>query len=260
MEKEVFDLYSTEKIDQSENTTITLYRPFVKTGNGAVIIFAGGGYLRRCEHEEEAYAQFIRSMGICAYTVAYRCEPYKFPLQLSDARSAVRFVRANANKFNIDGDKIAVMGSSAGGHLAALLSTYRGKVAGEELSEYKDVDYIPSAQILCYPVICSDESIGHVVSYKRLLGDNYSEREKFSPDLIADNKTPKAFIWHTFEDEGVNVMNSYKYAEKLKKEQVPTELHIFPEGQHGISLANGVPHTAQWKILLENWLRHYKFI
>lgn len=250
---EQYKLYKDGFVEN--NVNISVYKPLIKVGKGCIIIFAGGGYAVRCNYEDVSYAHFINSLGLTAFVVDYRVYPNQFPDELSDARTAVRFVRKNADKFDIDSDKIAVMGSSAGGHLCALLSTYRGKLDGEELSGYADIDYLPSAQILCYPVISAQDDIVREYSYKNLLGELYSQKEKFSPDLIADEKTPKAFIWHTFEDQIVNVINSYRYAERLKKVGVSTEMHIFPYGLHGKNLSNDDTHVGQWKKLLENWLR-----
>lgn len=257
---EKYFLYQSEKLGAGAlDVTISVYNPYIKVGKGTVIVFAGGGYSGRCAYEDVAYARFINALGLTAFVVDYRCFPNHFPDELMDARTAVRFVRKNAEKFGVDPQKIAVMGSSAGGHLCALLSTYREKLPSEELTENYQVDYLPSAQILCYPVISSKADITHEGSYRNLLGELFEEKEKFSPELIADGKTPKAFIWHTFEDEMVNVMNSYVYAEKLKELGVSTEMHIFPYGQHGKNLANDDQHVGQWKKLFENWLRLNKY-
>ena len=257
---EKYYLYQDERLGESAlDVTITVYKPHIKVGKGTVIVFAGGGYGGRCAYEDESYAHFINSMGLTAFVVAYRCYPNQFPDELMDARTAVRFVRKNAEKFEIDPDKIAVMGSSAGGHLCALLSTYREKLDKEELTENYEVDYIPSAQVLCYPVISSRDDITHEWSYRNLLGERFAQKEQFSPELIADEKTPQAFIWHTFEDNAVNVMNSYVYAEKLKQLGVVTELHVFPYGPHGENLGNKNLHVGQWKKLFENWLRLNKY-
>ena len=151
---EKYFLYNNEKLGVSAlDVTISAYKPIVQTGKGAILVFAGGGYGCRCAWEDEAYAQFINSMGLMAFVVDCRVYPNQFPDALLDARTAVRFVRKNAELFNIDPQKIAVMGSSAGGHLCALLSTYREPLKNEELTENFQVDYRPSAQVLCYPVI-----------------------------------------------------------------------------------------------------------
>ena len=232
---EKFKLWDVIPGDYTEEPDIEYYKAENKKGRGAVVIFPGGGYCARAEHEGKGYAEFLNSIGLDAFVVQYRVRPKYFPLPLADARRSVRWVRHNAKKFGIDKDKIAVMGSSAGGHLAALVSTY---------------------QILCYPVInLSDFSICHVGSVISLLGEEkiYSAAE-LDPILIADEKTPEAFIWHTSNDGAVNVSNSLKYGEKLRTLNKQFEMHIFPDGPHGLGLAADRPHVAEWSKLLEKWL------
>ena len=166
----------------------------------------------------------------------------------------MRFVRANAEKFGVAKDKIFAMGSSAGGHLTALLSTYLGDI-GEDDDELMKEEFLPNGQILCYPVISSDESIAHMGSYRNLLDVNYNKKEQYSPELLVNETTPPAFIWHTAEDGGVSCINSLRYAEMLKKYNIPCELHIFPFGGHGMGIAPSNPHVAQWTSLLKNWLK-----
>lgn len=234
------------------------YVPEEKRSDAAIVIFPGGAYCGLADHEGAGYAEFLAEQGITAFVVNYRVAPQKFPLELLDARRAVRWVRAHAAEYGICKDKVAVMGSSAGGHLAALVSTYRGTIDFEGLDAVDEEDYLPNAQILCYPVICNPaaEGIAHVGSYHNLLESRErADQVKVDPSLIADEKTPQAFIWHTAGDAGVNVINSYRYAEKLRDLNVPVEMHIFPYGHHGLGLAPKHPHVAQWSGLLLNWLR-----
>lgn len=258
---------------KEDSTLIYFYPASDKKSNGAVIIFAGGGYMRKAEFEGKGYAQFLNENGINAFVVDYRVSPNIFPAQLVDARRAVRFVRYYSEKFGIDASKIAVMGSSAGGHLAALVSTYRDKIDCEGVDEIDNEDYIPNLQILCYPVInLSDEAIRHEGSAINLLGkDNLDFVKNVSPDLIADEKTPRAFIWHTATDGAVNVINSYNYAGALRRHKIPVELHVFPAGDHGLGLGHGNQyadaypvelqnHVSQWNALLFNFLRFIGFL
>lgn len=248
-----------------EVPTITVYEPDNKTHSGAVVIFPGGGYCGRAPHEGEGYARFLAEHGFCAFVVDYRVSPHRFPLPLLDARRGVRYARHFADKYGIDKNKIAVMGSSAGGHLAALTSTYFGGIDFEGVDDIDKEDFIPDAQILCYPVIkLLGKGIAHLGSGANLLGERQAEDgEAYSPDLIASEKTPRAFIWHTFSDGGVNVINSLDYARKLRELQIPTELHIFPDGVHGLGLAEGDDdiqrHVSQWSGLLLNWLDYIGF-
>ena len=240
---------------ENSDIEISYYHSLHKSCDGTVVILPGGGYARCCAHEGENYAQLFNTFGMDAFVIDYRTSPNRFPLPLLDARRAVRFVRANAEKFGIDKNKILVMGSSAGGHLAALLSTYYEAIDGEGVDEIDGEDYLPNGQILCYPVISSDEAISHQGSYKNLLGEErYGERDKFSPDLLVSEKTPMAFIWHTMTDTGVLVSNSYRYAEALYKNGIKHELHVFPVGEHGQALGAHVAYVREWTELLRRWL------
>lgn len=239
---------------------ITYYKAENRIYDGAIVIFPGGGYTCRAEHEGKGYADFLNEHGIDAFVCDYRVHPYKFPIPLLDARRAVRYVRYHAEEYGLNPNKIGVMGSSAGGHLAALVSTYRDKIENEDIDEIDKMDYLPDFQILCYPVITvSDFSYAHAGSAMHLLGDNIYMASTVSPELIADEKTPKAFVWHTFADQAVPVLNSLEYVKKLKSLNVSAELHIFPEGRHGLGLTNDVPHAHQWGNLLINWLKEFCF-
>ncbi|MBP3706487.1 MAG: alpha/beta hydrolase [Clostridia bacterium] len=234
---------------------ITAHIPENKKIDGAVIVFAGGGYTTRAGHEGDVYAEFLKNNGICAFNVEYRVVPARFPSQLFDARYAVNWVRENAEKYGIDRNKIAVMGSSAGGHLAAMVSTYTSPRGAQEL-DIKE-NYLPNAQILCYPVIVNptDNSYANIESYEHLLDTLESKQVRsVDPTLNVTETTPQAFIWHTAEDEVVDMRNSLDYVCALQKNKIPVEMHIFQNGPHGIGLANNYPHSAQWKGLLLNWL------
>ena len=246
----------------ADEVIITAVTPKCKTPDCAVIAFPGGAYADLAEYEGKDYACFFAEHGIVSFSVNYRVRPHKYPEQLSDARRAVQYVRANAEKYGINKDKIAVIGSSAGGHLAALLSTSSDELDCTINDNIFEESYMPNAQILCYPVICNPEfkGISHSASYKNLLGEDYSALSKgVDPCILVRDDTPQAFIWHTAGDNGVNVINSYRYAEHLKLHGIPVELHIFPDGKHGLGLAESFPHVAQWKGLLLNWLDHIGF-
>ena len=249
---ESFNLWGTS----NNEVSIDYYAPFQKASDIAVLIFPGGAYARLSPHEGEGYAHLLNSWGITAFVVNYRVYPHKFPLQLMDERRAIRFVRAKAEEFGISKNKILVMGSSAGGHLAALVSTYR-KDIGELKDELSYEDYLPNGQILCYPVISSDESIFHQGSYKNLLGELYENKSEYSPELLVESTTSPAFIWHTAEDLSVSCLNSCRYAASLWEKGVCCELHVLPEGHHGLGLACQDSYISQWSNFLKNWLNKY---
>ncbi len=251
--------------EMSNSPLITAYVPTSQTADYAVVILAGGAYCFRADHEGKGYADFFAANGILSFVVDYRHHPDKFPIPLLDARRGVQFVRYHAKKFGIHPNKIAIMGSSAGGHLAAITSVYHGVFTIEPRDAIDAISHRPSAQILCYPVIkLLGKGIAHLNSGRNLLGDQHVElAEELSPDLIADSDAPPAFIWHTFEDEAVNVINSLDYAKRLKEKGVPTELHIFPCGEHGLGLCKGKDAVSQynrkWTTLLLDWLKTNAF-
>ena len=266
MYTEIFDLWPKTPGKCLEKPVIKYYRPKGPKGDGAVVIFPGGGYQFRAPHEGDGYAEFLAYNGISAFVVEYRVAPHKFPLPLVDARRAVRFVRHNAEKFGINRDKIAAMGSSAGGHLVSMLCTYREKIDGEKEDAIDNESFLPDKQILCYPVInLYDENITHIGSGDALVGDSLKDggdilmRKKLSANLTADEKTPEAFIWHTFSDELVDVQNTLQYATKLRQVGVCAEVHIYPYGRHGLGLADEEgriePHVAAWGEALIKWIR-----
>ena len=245
---------------------IHYYPASEKKGRGTVVIFPGGGYSMRAPHEGEGYAEFLNEFGLDVFVVDYRVtkggEPGIYPDPVLDARRAVRFVRANAERFGINPEKIAVMGSSAGGHLTAAVSTYRESLEGEGADSLDSVDYIPNAQILCYPVT---DIRSHRGSYINLLGGDAEKlADSYDPIARADSTTPPAFIWHTAEDATVSVLGSYRYAAKLKELEIPVEMHIFPFGRHGlgtgkVSERGLLEHITPWTELLRRWLDLFGF-
>lgn len=228
---------------------------YPSNSKGAVIVFPGGGYGMRAEHEGDAIAKWLNSVGVTAFVVDYRVAPYKHPAEISDAMRAVRWVRHNAYKYCIDKNKIAVMGFSAGAHLAGSVSVHYDKKMYEPTDEIDAESCRPDASILCYPVIDMFE-YRHDGSRQNLIGERalHADKELMSLHRNVTSKTPQAFLWHTAADQAVPVENSIMYADALAKVQVPFELHIYPYGSHGLGLAPNEPHVAQWKSALENWL------
>lgn len=240
-----------------ETPVLDVYVPEKKAGRQAVVILPGGGYNHRAQHEGKGYAEFFNEHGITAFVCQYRVYPHRFPLPLLDARRAMRYVRHHSAEYGIDINKVYIMGSSAGGHLAALTSTYNKPIEFEGVDEIDNQPFRPDGQILCYPVIALlGNDIAHFGSGRHLLGDLHAELgETLSPHLIADSSAPRAFIWHTFEDRGVPPTNSLAYAKRLIEQGVNVELHIYPQGAHGQGLAKHIPHTHAWTRELLEWLQ-----
>lgn len=237
--------------------TVTVYPAKSK---GAVVVFAGGGYGMRAEHEGKGYGEWLQAIGITALVIDYRVAPYKHPAQISDAMRAVRYARYYADKYGYDKNKIAVMGSSAGGHLAASVSVHFNKEMYHPTDDIDKENCRPDATILCYPVIDMFE-YRHDGSRQNLIGERalHDDKELMSLYKHVSYDTPPAFIWHTSEDQAVPTENSLLYADALGKKQIPYELHIYPFGHHGLGLAGEMPHVAQWKNSLENWLGLYEW-
>ena len=236
-----------------------------KTHSGTVVIFAGGAYTGRAPHEDVGYAEFLNADGMSVFYVDYRVAPYQYPCALLDARRAVRFVRANAERFGIDPQKIAVMGSSAGGNLCALLTSGLDAFPEEGKDALDAVDGMPNAQILCYPYISmTDPELRIDWCSRTLFGeDRMGLCEEISPECNVCSRTPTTFIFHTAADSLVNVIHSYSYASALRRNGTPVEMHIFPDGDHGLGLSAGdsdvLRHDAQWGELLLRWLSYNKF-
>lgn len=221
-----------------------------------VVVFPGGAYKGRATHEGGIIAEFFNSRGMHAVVCEYRVAPNRHPAPLADAQRAVRIVRTNAAAWGVDPKKIVTCGFSAGGHLCAsnLLfpDVYSESYTADEIDRE---DCHPNGAILCYPVISVTEEIGHVGSGKNLLGDRYeAEKEKFCLAQYITEETPPVFLWHTSEDQAVNVRNSLTFAEKLRNCHVPFELHIFPKGKHGLGLAHNYPDVSKWADLAVDWI------
>lgn len=264
---EIMDLWGNVPGMCEEIPKLTAYIPDAKKTDMAVVILPGGGYRIRAEHEGKGYAEFLNKHGITAFVVDYRISPHTFPLPLLDARRGVQTVRYYAEKYGINKNKILIMGSSAGGHLAALTSTYLEEIDDFEINdEISKESFLPNGQILCYPVINLQGKPGdvHIWSGKYLLGEKYAELSySLSPANLVSKETPPAFIWHTFEDEAVNVKNSLDYAKVLKENSILVEMHIYPHGRHGLGIPNPDSklntHILQWSESLIKWLNYMEF-
>lgn len=266
---EILTLWSVAPGNSVQIPTLTYYKSECKSCDSAALIFPGGAYNHFAEHEGKSYALFLNSLGMDAFVLEYRIDPAKFPLALIDARRAMRYIRYNAERFEIDPHKIVVMGSSAGGNLASLLCTCDMPFddVPYESDEIDSLDCYPNAQILCYPYVCMNDP-DHSIEWLHdiMFGKDVRPYAMSELDPIShvNDKTPPAFFTHNADDTCVDFNNSFKYASALKNHGISTELHIFPFGNHGIALANEEgrinPHVAQWGKLLENWLRLLKFI
>lgn len=236
--------------------------PFIAEGaKTCVIIAPGGGYEGRCQDREgEHVAEMYNQNGISAFVLNYRVSPYSNPAMLEDVLRAVRVARREAKNFGYDEDKIAMLGFSAGGHLASMALTHfdYGRTAGDETDK---ISSRPDAGILCYPVITLGP-LTHIGSRQHLLGEHWQEEaeaDRFSSEKNVRDDTPPCFLFHTAADTCVPVQNTLMMANALIEKKIPVELHIFPFGGHGMGLGQGPDtlHAAAWAPLSVRYLKTY---
>lgn len=231
-----------------------VYKPEKKSEDvtSAVLICPGGGYkYLSFFHEGVEVAEWFAKRGVLAAILKSRLPDdrlmsHKEDVPLMDAKQAIGILRKQAKQLNIDPNRIGVMGFSAGGHLAASLSTHYGE--GER----------PDFSILIYPVISMKKGLTHMGSRIALLGENPDEAlvEKYSNETQITPNTPPSFLIHASNDGAVPYENSLLYYQKLIDNGVKqSEMHIFPSGGHGFWMAKGRKGTiAEWPDLMEAWL------
>jgi acetyl esterase/lipase len=232
----------------------------------AVLICPGGGY-ERLSHLYNGFnlAKWYNSIGVNAFVLIYRL-PHQADLQqrqlapLQDAQRAMRIIRANAASWNIKADKVGVMGTSAGGHVASTLGTHF-----EDVSSIKDpldtISYRADFMILLSPVI-SMGVYAHPGSKKYFIAGDSTRAmiEKYSNELQVSSATPATFIVHALNDSTVKVQNSILFYLALIDKKINASIHIFPQGGHGIRLDDNPGSTDLWMNLLESWLKEMGFV
>lgn len=220
-----------------------------------VLVLPGGGYRRHSAMESEVVAHWFAGLGFHAFVLRYpvRDEPQVEPLHPAPLQSAVEamtWIRSGAHGLNLS-EEVGVIGFSAGGHLGASLS-HADRLLGA------GPQAIPSWAILGYPVISMGHGgqVSHPGCRDRLLGLQPCDdlAEQLSIETLVHPGTPRTFLWHTSTDQGVPISHSTRYAEALARAGVPVELHIFPDGFHGLGVAARNPHQRQWMTLAERWL------
>lgn len=232
----------------------------------AVVICPGGGYQHLSEREAEPVALRFLSMGFNCFVVWYRIAPHTYPAPQQDVAAAVAWVRQHAGETNTHPAQIAVMGFSAGAHAAGSLGVWWPRAELWQPLGLTPEDVRPNAMVLCYPVISGGEH-AHRGSFVNLSGsDDPAAHTAYSLDESVTQRTPPAFLWHTWEDGAVPVENTLLIASALRRCGVTAEVHIFPFGSHGLSLANpltssanrpeqNVPECAAWPELAARFLR-----
>ncbi|MER6947184.1 alpha/beta hydrolase [Nonomuraea sp. NPDC000554] len=236
--------------------TLTAYP--VEGGGPAIVVLPGGGYARQAGHEGEPVARWLNTLGIAAFVLRYRVAPHRHPLPLLDAARAMRFVRHHASEWGVDPLRVGVLGFSAGGHLAGLLATETAAMLPEGPHDEIDrKDARPGVAVLCYPVVTLSGAPAHQGSVTNLLGPEPAGAQLAGLSLQhrAGPATPPVFLWHTTEDDVVPVDNSLLLASALAAHQVPVELHVYPNGKHGLGLAEAEPGAGEWTTACARFLR-----
>lgn len=205
----------------------------------AVLVLPGGGYNHTSKREGEPIALELASRGICAFVLHYSVAPARYPQALCEALKAMAYIRKHAEEWLIDKDCIGVCGFSAGGHLAASVGIFwNSDIVNEYIDEEKSL-LKPNVLLLSYPVITSGE-YSHKGSFEDLFGENKTDElmKLVSLENQVSEDVPPCFIWHTYEDGSVPVQNTLLFANQLITHNIPTEVHIYRRGGHGLSLGN----------------------
>jgi acetyl esterase/lipase len=241
--------------------TLEIYLPEKGKATGAaVVICPGGGYSVIVFQGEgvSTAKQFARN-GIAAFVLKYRLPDDSTMLDkkigpLQDAQQAIKMVRENATRWEVDPNKIGIMGFSAGGHLASTEATHFKESL---IDNSNNTNLRPDFQILAYPVISMQDQLTHRDSRRQLLGNNPSKEiiDKFSNEMQVDETTPPAYITQATDDKTVDVDNSIDYFETLRHHNVSVEMHIYPKGGHGFIFKH-----EGWMDPLFKWMKDSKWI
>ena len=230
------------------------YYPAPKETNtgSAVLICPGGGYVGvSVAKEGEEIAKWFNDLGVTAFILYYRMPNGHSEIPLKDAQTALKIIHDGAKKWNLDKNKIGIMGFSAGGHLASTVGTH-----------FKTKAQRPDFMILAYPVVTMKKELTHSGSRENLIGKDPSDEliKLYSNELQVTKNTPPTFIVHALDDNVVPVENSKQLLRALQDKQVPAELHTFDEGGHGFGMRKqGIP-VDNWPDLLKTWLKTNKLI
>lgn len=244
------------------NPTLTAYIPKKHNGVG-VIICPGGAYVGvAIDHEGHDIARKLNEKGVAAFVLKYRMPNEDFfenakDVPLLDVQRSIQIIRTTQS-WKIK--KLGVLGSSAGGHLAAMASTsYKDIGNGSK----KALSLKPDFTILNYPVISMiDEALCHKYSRMLLLGDQSGNendpidddlKKAYSPELHIDKNCPPAFITHAMDDDGVPIGNSLLYGAVLQRHNIPVEYYFYQKGGHGYGIVNK-SSSKQWIDSCITWI------
>jgi acetyl esterase/lipase len=251
--------------------TLTVYLPAPETATGAaMIVCPGGAYSHLAAHEGKDYALWLNQQGIAGLVLKYRLGSagYRHPVMMEDVQRAIRLARFHADDWKINPKLVGVMGSSAGGHLAATAMTHFDAGHADAPDPIDRLSCRPDLGVLCYAVITMGP-LSHTGSRENLLGKEPAPElvALMSNELQVTKETPPCFIWGTADDRTVPIANSIMFADALAKNKVPFEIHIYQHGPHGQGLGiHGYdPGTSDpskllpWTHELSAWLKVWHF-
>lgn len=263
----IYKMWNNDAESSNLLPRIELYNPEKCNTDAAILLVPGSAYRNspdRPVQEGARVAESLASRGIKVFVLIYRVGVGGvYPAPLLDGRRAMRYLRYNAKKFGIDPNKIITLGYSAGGHLCASLVSYHDRLEGEGVDEIDEISYMPNYQALCYPVISFDKSKSYTncASVDNLLGEggmHLADTLSFEKSLSAP--VPPTFLFHNFDDKAVGVQNTLLYATRLAELGTPTEIHVYPDGGHGVGLATdgkkSSRHNSDWLERFFRWLAY----
>ena len=252
-------------ISKISKPTLSIFLPPKEKANGAaIIIYPGGGYgVVAAGHEGTDIAKKFNEIGVTAFVVKYRIpnsetmvNPEIGPLQ--DAQQAIKVVREGAKEYNIDPNKIGIIGFSAGGHLASTAGTHFDKAV---ITNTNNTSLRPDFMLLIYPVISFADSIAHIGSRNNLIGKNPSAEKikEYSNELQVTSKTPPTFLVHASDDDAVKPENSVVFYLALIKNHVDAEMHLYEKGSHGFGL-HLKNKNELWMDRCKNWMENHGWL
>ena len=242
-----------------------VHLPASNVPTAALIVCPGGGYGGLAMgHEGTEIAKWATNAGMAAIICDYRHrgKGYGHPAPLQDAQRTIRLVRANAQQWNIDPNRVGILGFSAGGHLVSTVLTKFDLGDANASDPIDQQSCRPDFGVMAYPVVLFGHPRGHRGSEVNLLGPKATKEElqAFQSDLNVTKDTPPTFIFHTQEDKGVPPENALAFYSAMVKHGVPGELHIFEKGPHGVGLGKNIEATRDWSNALLRWLAARKVI
>lgn len=263
-EEHYYEQRGTMRYDNISEAELFVYLPEESKNTGAAVVICPGGayWVEAIDHEGFQIAEYLKEKGIAAIVLKYRLPYGNSEIPLTDALQTIRYVRAKAEEWHIDPDKVGIAGASAGGHLASTAGTHFTLGDDQATDLLQKLSSRPDFMLLLYPVISFDEKITHVGSRVNLIGktSDWEVASEFSNELHVTENTPPTFLVLADDDHGVVPENSIRFYMALKKYDIPAEMHIFAKGGHGFGMKKLNLPTEQWPDLFVDWLKTMEII